>query len=83
MEFTLAKQKVVQTPELSKIYFNPSNQHFNQGLVIMSEFMSSARVMRGAVTVNPWKLDEVCLMIIIMYLHNNDIACFKISFFPI
>ena len=25
----------------------------------MSEFISSARVMRGALIVNPWKVDEV------------------------
>lgn len=61
MEFTLAKQKILQTPELAKMYFNSTNQHFTHGLVIMSEFMSSARVMRGAVTVNPWKIDEVNL----------------------
>ncbi len=30
-----------------------------QGLVIVSEFISSARVMRGSVHVNPWKISEV------------------------
>jgi hypothetical protein len=30
-----------------------------QGLVIISEFISSARVMRGALTVNPWRIEEV------------------------
>jgi len=29
------------------------------GLVIVSEFISAARVMRGALTVNPWRIDEV------------------------
>lgn len=31
----------------------------NQGVAIVSEFISSARVMRGALIVNPWKVDEV------------------------
>lgn len=43
MEFTLAKQKTSQQ---------------SPGLVILSEFVSSARVMRGAIHVNPWKFDE-------------------------
>lgn len=30
------------------------------GVAIVSEFISSARVMRGALIVNPWKVDEVC-----------------------
>ena len=30
-----------------------------QGLVIISEFVSSSRVMRGALVVNPWRLQEV------------------------
>jgi trehalose 6-phosphate synthase/phosphatase len=31
----------------------------DQGLVIISEFISSARVMRGALVINPWRVDEV------------------------
>jgi trehalose-phosphatase len=31
----------------------------NQGLVIISEFISSARVMRGGLNVNPWRVREV------------------------
>mmetsp|Transcript_25483 Transcript_25483/g.24368 ORF Transcript_25483/g.24368 Transcript_25483/m.24368 type:complete len:1128 (+) Transcript_25483:151-3534(+) len=31
----------------------------NQGVAIISEFISSARVMRGALIVNPWKVEEV------------------------
>jgi trehalose 6-phosphate synthase/phosphatase len=50
MEFTIAKQKANQLQGLN------SRDH---GLVIMSEFVSSARVMRGSLHVNPWKLDEV------------------------
>ena len=30
-----------------------------EGVVIMSEFVSSARVMGGAIIINPWKSDEV------------------------
>lgn len=29
------------------------------GVAIVSEFISSARVMRGALIVNPWKVEEV------------------------
>eukprot|EP00601_Ochromonadales_sp_CCMP2298_P017181 CAMPEP_0173233894 /NCGR_PEP_ID=MMETSP1142-20121109/9889_1 /TAXON_ID=483371 /ORGANISM="non described non described, Strain CCMP2298" /LENGTH=1021 /DNA_ID=CAMNT_0014163805 /DNA_START=97 /DNA_END=3159 /DNA_ORIENTATION=- len=32
-----------------------------QGLVIISEFISSARVMRGALVANPWRVQEVKL----------------------
>jgi len=46
MEFTLAKQKTSQQ---------------SPGLVILSEFVSCARVMRGAIHVNPWKFDEVSI----------------------
>lgn len=47
MEFTLARQRTggITGP--------------GGGLVIISEFISSARVMRGALTVNPWRIDEV------------------------
>ena len=31
----------------------------NQGVAIVSEFISSARVMRGALIVNPWRVEEV------------------------
>jgi hypothetical protein len=34
-----------------------------QGLVIISEFVSSSRVMRGALVVNPWRLQEVSVLI--------------------
>jgi len=30
-----------------------------QGQVITSEFISCARVMRGSLVVNPWRLEEV------------------------
>ena len=50
MEFTLAKQKVNQ--------FSLDGE-CKEGVVIMSEFVSSARVMRGSLHINPWRLDEV------------------------
>jgi trehalose-6-phosphate synthase len=52
MEFTLAKQQTLQLGLGSSF-------EKDQGVVIMSEFMSSARVMRGAITVNPWNVTEV------------------------
>ena len=57
MEFTLARQYAGQ--------FNPTLSPTvggcppNEGIVIMSEFISSSRVMRGALTVNPWRVIEV------------------------
>lgn len=57
MEFTLAKQRAgqlcLQNPE-----GNPLADSSYQGLTILSEFISSARVMRGSLTINPWKIDE-------------------------
>ena len=50
MEFTVAKQKVHQ---------GSASGQPNYGVVVMSEFVSSARVMRGALHVNPWKIAEV------------------------
>lgn len=63
MEFTLAKQRASQLPSLSSppelsAALGTSIKE-SQGLVLMSEFISSARVMRGALTVNPWRIDEV------------------------
>jgi hypothetical protein len=36
-----------------------SSNVLQEGLVIISEFVSSSRVMRGAFVVNPWRLQEV------------------------
>jgi trehalose 6-phosphate synthase/phosphatase len=51
LEFVLAKQRanVLSDGPDAKL----------KGVVIVSEFISVARVMRGAVIVNPWKIDEV------------------------
>ena len=57
MEYTLARAlgaKYKQTSVTSK-----NVRDNNEGLIIISEFISSARVMRGALTVNPWCMDEV------------------------
>ncbi len=61
MEFQLARKKVSElagyaarsAPRLEGTGLP------GQGLVIISEFISSARVMRGALAVNPWRLVEV------------------------
>lgn len=57
MEFTLAKQRASQIQSIAATL--GGNPLAHQGLVVMSEFISSARVMRGALTVNPWRVDEV------------------------
>lgn len=36
-----------------------TTNYYTQGLVIISEFISSARVMRGSMVVNPWRVIEV------------------------
>jgi trehalose-6-phosphate synthase len=33
------------------------------GVLVLSEFVSSARVMQGAVKVNPWRADDVVIAI--------------------
>lgn len=54
MEYTLARHKHGEFPD-----FTAGIGQSNQGLVIISEFVSSARVMRGALNVNPWRVQEV------------------------
>ena len=54
MEYTLARQQFGEDPDLKASIGLPS-----QGIVLISEFISSARVMRGGLVVNPWKIDEV------------------------
>lgn len=39
----------------------------NQGVVVISEFVSSARVMRGALNVNPWRVQEVMFGSVLVY----------------
>jgi trehalose 6-phosphate synthase/phosphatase len=66
MEYCLSKQQqitqAVSTPSNSvgMSGVRPSSQTFNgEGTMILSEFISSAQVMRGALRVNPWKMEEV------------------------
>eukprot|EP01032_Pedospumella_encystans_P014145 gene14145-16269_t len=54
MEFTLARQKHGEFADMKAAVGQP-----NQGVVVISEFVSSARVMRGALNVNPWRVQEV------------------------
>ena len=62
LEFTLAKNKAGQLYSSGELgaYVPPIGAGpVNQGLMIVSEFISSARVMRGSVHVNPWYVEEV------------------------
>ncbi len=61
MEFTLARKEHGKLAKqglwtLAKADGAGEPDH---GLIIISEFVSSARVMRGALVVNPWRVDEV------------------------
>ncbi len=38
---------------------NMLGMHNDESIIIMSEFVSSARIMRGSIIINPWKIDEV------------------------
>lgn len=51
MEFTLAKEDKLLDPSVVS--------DKGEGVVILSEFVSCARVMRGSLIVNPWRLCEV------------------------
>lgn len=54
MEYTIARKRFGEMfPNVSGIG-KPG-----EGTIVQSEFISSARVMRGAVVVNPWREDEV------------------------
>lgn len=57
MEYTLARQQFGCDPDMKASIGLPS-----QGIVLISEFISSARVMRGSLVVNPWKIDEVGML---------------------
>jgi len=64
MEFTLARQRAGQLSGSMAVRTEGAGKKADQGLVIISEFISSARVMRGALTVNPWRTDEVKLALV-------------------
>jgi len=59
MEYTLARHRHGEFADI-----NSGIGQSNQGLVIISEFVSSARVMRGALNVNPWRVQEVKLALL-------------------
>lgn len=61
MEFTLARSMHGKLVESGAITHAPVEGAGlpSQGLIIIGEFISSARVMRGAMIVNPWRVDEV------------------------
>lgn len=70
MEFTLARRRNGELAEVSgdvQVMHGASPPH--QGTVILSEFVSSARVMRGALTVNPWRIEEVKSLKLLWVLH--------------
>lgn len=72
IEFTLARQRLghvlggppppptrARTSTEGSVFDVSTSSKFTEGLVIISEFVSSARVMRGAIVVNPWRCQEV------------------------
>jgi trehalose 6-phosphate synthase/phosphatase len=61
MEFTLARQMHGSLVDSGVLKCNrvEGSGLPGQGLVIISEFVSSARVMRGALIINPWRVHEV------------------------
>lgn len=62
LEFTIARNRMgqlaLQERGISTADLKPDAPVGN-GLVVISEFISSARVMRGALTVNPWRLEDI------------------------
>lgn len=58
MEFTLARAKAGHLLTASNTPAAGAGG-FSEGVIIISQFVSSARVMRGALTVNPWNIEEV------------------------
>jgi hypothetical protein len=59
IEFTLAKERIGHYSRIMDPDSKNSEVKVTDGLVVISEFASSARVMRGALVVNPWRLEEV------------------------
>ncbi len=61
MEFTLARQMHGSLVDSGVLKYDriEGDGLPGQGLVIISEFVSSARVMRGALIINPWRIHEV------------------------
>mmetsp|Transcript_105 Transcript_105/g.189 ORF Transcript_105/g.189 Transcript_105/m.189 type:complete len:1079 (+) Transcript_105:193-3429(+) len=60
VEYTLARSIARKhLEETANNIFEGPDADTREGIVIISEFVSTARVMRGALIVNPWKTDEV------------------------
>ena len=64
MEYTYAQMisslKQEQQENINSDDVKETKSHFhNPGVLIISEFVSSARPMQGGLIVNPWKIDEV------------------------
>ena len=59
MEFTLARHQAGLLHSSSGRGRTEGAGLSSQGVAIVSEFISSARVMRGALIVNPWNVEEV------------------------
>ena len=56
MEYVMARQLVAEQAVARNL---PVPHCSGQNIVIVSEFISCARVMRGAFTVNPWRVQDV------------------------
>ena len=54
MEFTVARSRNKQNDTLVE-----GGLLSTEGIIIISEFVSSARVMRGGIMINPWRTEEV------------------------
>jgi len=54
MEFTLARSKNAPSDSVTE-----GGGLLTEGLLIISEFVSSARVMRGGLVINPWRIEEL------------------------
>lgn len=75
IESNLTNQKNFhEKDKIDKRYSKP-------GLVIISEFVSSARPMQGGIIVNPWKIDEVSKFIINFIFYKHILFIFFIFFF--
>ena len=59
IEYVLARAKAGHVGEVEGTWSERPGGRYDQGVVIVSEFVSCARVMRGALVLNPWRLDEV------------------------
>ena len=67
IEYTLAKSIARRRsdtfpPDAAHVTISSDKRHHDEdddGVILLSEFVSTARVMRGALLINPWKAQEV------------------------